>query len=119
MKDLQLTRWSQHWGYVLQGRLTTTDASGEPETVSANDLFYRPTEHNVKVACFSAIQQRIAVCLDEARASGDIPADSDPERMASLLVDCWEGAALRSRLRGTAAPLGAMLDFYVRSVVGG
>jgi TetR/AcrR family transcriptional repressor of nem operon len=35
--------------------------------------------------------------------------------MASLLVDCWEGAALRSRLRGDAAPLVAMLDFYFKS----
>jgi TetR/AcrR family transcriptional repressor of nem operon len=37
--------------------------------------------------------------------------------MASLLVDCWEGAALRSRLRGTAVPLSAMLDFYFQSAV--
>ncbi|MCA9784404.1 MAG: cupin domain-containing protein [Candidatus Cloacimonetes bacterium] len=40
---------SPHWGYVLQGRLTTTDASGTQETVSANDLFYWPPGHNVKV----------------------------------------------------------------------
>jgi len=32
--------------------------------------------------------------------------------MASLLVGCWEGAALRSRLRASAEPLSAMLDFY-------
>jgi TetR/AcrR family transcriptional repressor of nem operon len=37
--------------------------------------------------------------------------------MASLLIDCWEGAALRSRLRGNAAPLTAMLDFYFLSAV--
>lgn len=40
---------SPHWGYVLEGRLTTTDASGMTETVSANDLFYWPPGHNVKV----------------------------------------------------------------------
>ena len=68
--------------------------------------------------CFSAIQQRIAVCLEEARSEGDIPAESDATSMASLLVDCWEGAALRSRLRGDAAPLTAMLDFYFLSAVG-
>ena len=33
---------------------------------------------------------------------GELPADSDPRHMASVLVDCWEGAALRSRLRGNA-----------------
>jgi hypothetical protein len=31
-------------------------------------------------------------------------------------VDCWEGAALRSRLRGEPSSLGAMLDFYLASV---
>jgi hypothetical protein len=38
-----------HWGYVLAGRLTTTDASGARETVEAGDLFYWPPGHNVKV----------------------------------------------------------------------
>jgi len=38
-----------HWGYVLSGRITTTDAQGSPETVNANDLFYWPPGHNVKV----------------------------------------------------------------------
>jgi TetR/AcrR family transcriptional repressor of nem operon len=35
--------------------------------------------------------------------------------MAGLLVNCWEGAALRSRLRGNAEPLTEMLDFYFES----
>jgi TetR/AcrR family transcriptional regulator, transcriptional repressor for nem operon len=68
-------------------------------------------------ACFSEIAERIAVCLETARKNGDIPAGANTRRMASLLVDCWEGAALRSRLRGNAAPLNAMLDFYFRSAV--
>ncbi len=38
-----------HWGFVLGGQLTTTDASGQHETVSANDLFYWPAGHNVRV----------------------------------------------------------------------
>ena len=29
-----------HWGYVLQGKLTTTDAAGQRESVSAGELFY-------------------------------------------------------------------------------
>ena len=40
---------SPHWGFVLSGRLTTTDADGVQETVTANDLFYWPAGHNVKV----------------------------------------------------------------------
>ena len=38
-----------HWGFVLRGQLTTTDAKGVRETVTANDLFYWPPGHNVKV----------------------------------------------------------------------
>ena len=38
-----------HWGFVLSGQLTTTDASGTEETVCANDLFYWPPGHNVLV----------------------------------------------------------------------
>lgn len=38
-----------HWGYVLRGRITTTDSQGVQETVNTNDLFYWPPGHNVKV----------------------------------------------------------------------
>ncbi len=38
-----------HWGFVLRGQLTATDAKGAKETVKANDLFYWPPGHNVKV----------------------------------------------------------------------
>lgn len=38
-----------HWGFVVRGQLTTTAADGTKETVRANDLFYWPPGHNVKV----------------------------------------------------------------------
>lgn len=38
-----------HWVYVLSGQLTTTDASGLEESVSAEELFYWPAGHNIKV----------------------------------------------------------------------
>ena len=34
-----------HWGFVLRGRITTTDADGVQETVEASDLFYWPPGH--------------------------------------------------------------------------
>ena len=83
------------------------------ELSGVSELFRRKVE-----GCFSEIAKRIAVCLEEARKRGDIPAGSNTRRMASLLVDCWEGAALRSRLRGNAAPLTTMLDFYFQSAAG-
>ncbi len=38
-----------HWGYVIKGKITTTDSNGKKETVSTDDLFYWPAGHNVKV----------------------------------------------------------------------
>jgi hypothetical protein len=38
-----------HWGYVLSGQITTTDANGIQEIVNTSDLFYWPAGHNVLV----------------------------------------------------------------------
>lgn len=82
------------------------------ELSGVNEVF----RHRIE-GCFSELVERIAACLELARERGDIPSGADPGRLASLLVDCWEGAALRSRLRGSAAPLTAMLEFYFQSAV--
>jgi TetR/AcrR family transcriptional repressor of nem operon len=66
--------------------------------------------------CLATIAERLAACLEEARQRGEIPDGCDARRLANILVDCWEGAALRSRLQRNPAPLSAMVDFYIRSV---
>jgi TetR/AcrR family transcriptional repressor of nem operon len=82
------------------------------ELSGISEVFRRKIEE-----CFAEIAARIAVCLEQAKKTGALPRDSDTRRLASLLVDCWEGAALRSRLRGNAAPLKAMLEFYFKTAV--
>jgi TetR/AcrR family transcriptional repressor of nem operon len=82
------------------------------ELSGVSDVFRNKIEE-----CFSGIAERLAVCLDEARQRGQLPRTSDPQHMASLLVDCWEGAALRSRLRHDPGSLDAMLDFYFQAAV--
>lgn len=84
------------------------------ELSGVSEVFRRKIE-----GCFSAIAERMAVCLGEARQRGEIPTACDVRQLADLLVDCWEGAALRSRLRRNPESLNAMLDFYIRSVVTG
>ncbi len=81
------------------------------ELSGVSELFRRKIDD-----CFSQIARRIAVCLEEARKRGDIPVGANARRMAGLLVDCWEGAALRSRLKKEAAPLARMLTFFFESV---
>jgi TetR/AcrR family transcriptional regulator, transcriptional repressor for nem operon len=80
------------------------------ELSGVSEVFRRRIE-----GCFSDIAERLAGCLEEARVRGEIPVDADPRQLASLLVDCWEGAALRSRLQRDAAPLNAMLEFCFRT----
>lgn len=82
------------------------------ELSGVSEVFRRKVEE-----CFSEIGARIAACLEEAIESGELPADTDPQHMASLLINCWEGAALRSRLLRDPAPLREMMDFYFRAVI--
>ncbi|QEX18987.1 TetR family transcriptional regulator [Hypericibacter terrae] len=84
------------------------------ELSGVSEAFRRKIE-----GCFAAIARRMAVCLEEARQKGEIRTDCDVRQLADLLVDCWEGAALRSRLRRNPASLNAMIDFYIRSVAAG
>jgi TetR/AcrR family transcriptional repressor of nem operon len=64
--------------------------------------------------CFRSIERRLARCLQEAIERGDLPMDTDAPKLAHLLINCWEGAALRTRLLRDPAPLREMLDFYFR-----
>lgn len=80
------------------------------ELSGVNDAFRLKVEE-----CFSAISRRITNTLEEAVAAGELPPTANPARLAELLVNCWEGAALRSRMRRDPAPLHDMLDFYFHS----
>lgn len=97
--------------YEKEGYLGCLIGGLGQELSGISDTFRRKIEE-----CLSAISWRMAACLEEARQRGEIAGDCDVRQMADLLVDCWEGAALRSRLRRNPAPLGTMLDFYLRSV---
>jgi TetR/AcrR family transcriptional repressor of nem operon len=80
------------------------------ELSGVSDVFRQKVER-----CFAEIARRIGSCLDEAVAAGDLRHGTDTRAMADLLVNCWEGAALRTRLRRDPKPLREMLDFYFRA----
>lgn len=83
------------------------------ELSGVSDVFRAKIE-----GCFTSIAGRLRICLDAAKADGAIPPGCDTTLLANLLVDCWEGAALRSRLNRSPMPLTAMLDFYLNSLLG-
>lgn len=80
------------------------------ELSGVSETFRRKVEQ-----CFNEIAGRIAVTLQEAVDIGDLAPGTDTKKMAELLVNCWEGAALRMRLRRDPAPLMEMLDFYFQT----
>jgi TetR/AcrR family transcriptional regulator, transcriptional repressor for nem operon len=80
------------------------------ELSGVSEVFRRKVEW-----CFAEIAWRIASCLEEAIERGDLAKGTDARAMADLLINCWEGAALRSRLRRDPAPLRDMLEFYFRA----
>jgi TetR/AcrR family transcriptional regulator, transcriptional repressor for nem operon len=77
------------------------------ELSGISDVFRRKVEQ-----CFTEIATRVAATLSEAVTRGDLAPGTNPQRMAELLINCWEGAALRTRLRRDPTPLRDMLDFY-------
>lgn len=81
------------------------------ELSGVNERFRRKVED-----CFSDLARRFAGCFEMAKTRGELPADADPRDLADLLINCWEGAALRSRLWRKASPLDDVLDFYFGAV---
>lgn len=93
--------------YVAQGSLGCLLGALGQELSGISEVF------RLKIkGCLATIAGRIAVCLEEGRQRGDLPATADPELLANVLVDCWEGAALRMRLVRGTSPLDAVLGFY-------
>jgi TetR/AcrR family transcriptional repressor of nem operon len=98
--------------YRTQGYLGCLLGGLGQELSGVSEAFRRKVER-----CFSQIAGRIAGCLGDAVQRGDLPPETNTQAMAELLVNCWEGAALRTRLRRDPAPLRDMLDFYFLSAV--
>jgi TetR/AcrR family transcriptional repressor of nem operon len=80
------------------------------ELSGVSEAFRRKVED-----CFTQIERRLASCLQLAIERGELRRETDAAHLAKLLVNCWEGAALRSRLLRDAKPLRDMLDFYFRA----
>lgn len=99
--------------YREQGYLGCLLGGLGQELSGVSDRFRRKIED-----CFSQIAARFADCFEIAKARGELPADADTCKLADLLVNCWEGAALRSRLWRDPTPLDTVLDFYFAAVAG-
>ncbi|EXF42753.1 transcriptional regulator [Pseudomonas sp. BAY1663] len=52
----------------------------------------------------------LAACLDQARNAGEIASGCDCPALAEFIGDAWEGALLRMKVGGDAAPLQVFLE---------
>ncbi len=66
--------------------------------------------------CIRQIAGKLETCLRLALERGELAAGASAKQLAALLVNCWEGAALRTRLLRDPTPLAAMLDFYFGAI---
>lgn len=98
--------------YAGQGYLGSLLGLLGMELAAVNTAFRRRIEGAV-----DGIARRLAGALEEARRRGDLPPDADPVQTANVILDCWEGAALRSRVLRGPAPLEAVLDLSFRSAL--
>ncbi|MGH7637040.1 MAG: TetR family transcriptional regulator C-terminal domain-containing protein [Gemmatimonadaceae bacterium] len=97
--------------YASEGYLGCLLGALGQELAGVNRIF------RVKIeSCFSAIALRIAGCLEDAARRGELAAGVDTRLLANTIVNCWEGAALRSRLLRDSAPLETVLDFCFTAV---
>ena len=98
--------------YASQGYLGSLLGLLSQELTAVNTAFRRRME-----GAFDGIARRLADTLAEAKQRGDLPSEVDALQSANLMLDCWEGAAARSRLLRSAAPLDAAMDVSFRTVL--
>ena len=60
---------------------------------------------DVLAKLFGRWRQRLAACLREARDQGELEADAECDELAGFLLDGWEGALIRMKLKKSGAPL--------------
>ena len=92
--------------YGSQGYLGCLLGALGQELSGTSEIFRTKIE-----ACIASLSARIAECLEEARLTGELPAVTDTTQLANVILNAWEGAALRSRLVRSPEPLQGVLSF--------
>ena len=65
---------------------------------------------------FQSWQDQLAVCLEEAKVSGDIPATTNCAATAEYFWTGWEGAVSRAKLERSARPLDNYLTCFMNGL---
>ncbi len=82
------------------------------ELASLDDAFRDQLE-----AVLLSWECRVAGCLQQAKAMGELPAGSNPEALSRFFWIGWEGAVLRAKLTRNAEPLDQFADLFFAAVL--
>lgn len=67
---------------------------------------------------FANWSERLAGCLDEAIAGGEIDPEDDARELAEFLLIGWEGAILRAKIARSREPLDAFIRLFMTRMLG-
>jgi TetR/AcrR family transcriptional repressor of nem operon len=87
----------QERGCLLGMFALEMSGNSEPLRASLNDVFRR-------------WQARVAELLRQAQIAGELAPEHDPQPLAAMLLDGWEGALMRARSLGDVDSLRSSLD---------
>ncbi|KAA0112057.1 TetR/AcrR family transcriptional regulator [Mycolicibacterium sp. P1-5] len=59
----------------------------------------------------------LAACVRAGQAASDVRFDVDPNQLASLLIEAWEGAALRGKVTRSRTPYNRFEDIVVPALL--
>ena len=82
------------------------------ELASLDDAFREQLE-----AVLLSWECRVAACLQQAKAIGELPPGSDPDALSRFFWIGWEGAVLRAKLTRNAEPLDQFADLFFAAVL--
>lgn len=61
-------------------------------------------------------QQRLALCLEKAKSTGDLSPQADSARLAECFWIGWEGAVMRARMTQSTQPMSHFFEFFLHSL---
>jgi TetR/AcrR family transcriptional repressor of nem operon len=67
---------------------------------------------------FKDWQARVADCLSDAIAAGELAPEADPQALAEFFWIGWEGAIMRAKLTRSARPLDAFASQFFAALPG-
>lgn len=66
---------------------------------------------------FAGWSRRVSDCIQEAQATGEVTSVTDPDLLASFILNAWEGAVLRARIEKSDRPLQQFIDFLATQLL--